>query len=120
MEKEKRSKLWFIIRIGNNFNVMLIVAFFLGVLLIGSTYAWLSSSLDVRINFLNLTVSNDSGLSISLDGINFGESVVVSEDILIDDLKATYPNHVNQWCGRGLIPVSTIGIKNPDSDKYCG
>ncbi len=118
MEKEKRSKLWFIIKIGNNFNVMLIVAFFLGVLLIGSTYAWLSSSLDVRINFLNLTVSNDSGLSISLDGINFGESVVVSEDILIDDLKATYPNHVNQWCGRGLIPVSTIGIKNPDSDKF--
>ena len=57
MEKEKRSKLWFIIKIGNNFNVMLIVAFFLGVLLIGSTYAWLSSSLDVRINFLNLTVS---------------------------------------------------------------
>ena len=35
MEDKKRSKLWFIIKIGNNFNVMLIVAFFLGVLLIG-------------------------------------------------------------------------------------
>lgn len=118
MQKEKRSKLWFIIRIGNDFNVMLVVAFFLGILLIGTTYAWLSSSLDVKINFLNLTVSNDSGLSISLDGINFGESVIVSEDILIDEVTATYPNHTNQWCGRGLIPVSTIGIKDSNSDKF--
>jgi hypothetical protein len=118
MEEKRRSKLWFIIKIGNNFNVMLIVAFFLGVLLIGSTYAWLSSTLDVRINFLNLTVSNDSGLSISLDGITFGESVMVSEDILMNELKATYPNHTTQWCGLGLFPISTIGIKNPNAEKF--
>ena len=39
-----------------NFNLMLLVTFFLGVLLIFSAYAWFYASLDVQVKFVNLVV----------------------------------------------------------------
>ena len=76
--KQKKGFLKYYIKIGNSYNSMLIVAFLIGVLLIASSYAWLSSSLNVRVNFLNMKVDNDSGLSISFDGVNFFEKVLSS------------------------------------------
>lgn len=116
--KNNKSSFKYYIKIGNSFNTMLIVAFLIGVLLIASSYAWLSSSLNVRVNFLNLKVANDSGLSISLDGKNFTESVSAKEETITDDIKGVYPNHVNQWARRGLLPISTLGIPDNNSDKF--
>ena len=61
---------------------MLLVTFFLGVLLIFSTYAWFQASLDVKVKMVNLVVSKKNGLFISLDGIDFGSSVEISEENL--------------------------------------
>ena len=66
-----------------NFNLMLLVTFFLGVLLIFSAYAWFQSALNVQVKFVNLVVSKKNGLFISLDGINYGSSVEISRETLL-------------------------------------
>lgn len=101
-----------------NFNLMLMVTFFLGVLLIVSAYAWFQASLDVKVKFVNLVVSKKNGLFISLDGIDFTSSVEISEENLINNLKQTYPNNTSQWAKRGLYPISSIGITNNNTSKF--
>lgn len=100
-----------------NKKLLVMVAIFSCILLIISSYAWLSASLDVKIKFFNLVVSTDNGLFISLDGINFSDSVEISSDSLIKDLKEIYPNNTNQWAAGGLWPVSTNGLISSDTDK---
>jgi hypothetical protein len=101
-----------------NLRTLLFIIFFTAVLLVFSSYAWLSSSLNVQVKFFDLVVSSDRGLFISLDGIDFTESVEISLDSIITNLKATYPNHTNQWSASGLWPVSSPGIRNANSDKF--
>jgi hypothetical protein len=101
-----------------NSNQLLIATFFTGVLLIVSSYAWLSASLNVKVKFFDLSVSTDNGLFISLDGIDYSDSVEISVNSVITDLRATYPNHTNQWASGGLWPVSSNGIKNPNREKF--
>jgi hypothetical protein len=101
-----------------NSKLLMIAIFFTGVLLIISTYAWLSQSLNVKVKFFDLSVSTDNGLFISLDGIDYSDSVEISINSVITDLKATYPNHTNQWAAGGLWPVSSNGIKNASRDKF--
>ncbi len=101
-----------------NTNQLVVTIFLIGILLIVSTYAWLSQSLNVKVKFFDLSVSTDKGLFISLDGIDFSDSVEISLSSVITDLKATYPNHTNQWATAGLWPVSSNGIKNADRDKF--
>ena len=98
-----------------NFNLMLLVTFFIGVLLIFSAYAWFYAALDVQVKFVNLVVSKKNGLFISLDGINFGSSVQISEESLIENLKTTYPNNTSQWSKYGLYPISASGLEHSDS-----
>lgn len=93
------------------------VTFLTAILLTASTYAWLSSALNVKINLFQLSVSSNTGLFISLDGIDFSDSVNISMDSIIMDLKETYPDHVNQW-SYGLWPVSTNGILSSNNDKF--
>ena len=108
-ENERESK---------NFNVLILIAFIAGLLLITATYAWFSSTLNAKVKMVNLVVSNDNGLSISFDGINFSQSIEISKETLIDNLRGVYPNHTNQWPVLGLKPVSTAGTPNSNSDKF--
>ena len=103
------------VRLFTRRNVSVFVIFMVGVLLIFSSYAWFSTSLNVKIKEFNMIVSKNSGLSISFDGINFGQSIEISRDTLINSLTKTYPNHNNQWATNGLTPVSTNGISNSNS-----
>ena len=96
----------------HRFFMSILVIFFLGILLIFSAYAWFSTSLNVQIKTFNMIVSRNSGLSISFDAINYDKSIEISEDILINRLKETYPNNLSQWARNGLIPVSSPGIVN--------
>jgi hypothetical protein len=101
-----------------NFNLMLLVTFFLGVLLIFSAYAWFYASLDVQVKFVNLVVSKKNGLFISLDGVEFGSSVQISKENLINNLKRTYPGNTSKWAKFGLYPISSNGIPNSNTDKF--
>ena len=98
--------------------IIFFLAFLTSIFLIVATYAWLSTTLNVKIRFVKMGVASNSGLFISLDGLDFSEEVVVSMDSIITDLKATYPNHTNQWAAMGLWPVSSNGIINTNSDKF--
>ncbi|MEG0137904.1 MAG: hypothetical protein RSB77_06215 [Bacilli bacterium] len=118
MKKTKNSIKEFFLNRKKSYNELLITTFLIGVLLIVSTYAWFSASLNVKIDFLNLIVVNENGLSISFDAINYTNSVKISEESLITDLFKTYPKHTNQWVSRGLLPVSSNGIPDKNSDKF--
>lgn len=108
-KKEKKKK---------NFNLLLVICFFSGVLLIVSTYAWFYASLNVRVNFFNIKVTDEKGLFISLDGINFSNSVQITKDYLMDELTDLYPNNNSQWAKYGLYPASTIGIKSQNDTRF--
>ena len=108
-KNKKRKKKYFL---------MLISIFLIGVLLIFSAYAWFSTSLNVRVKTFNMIVTKNSGLTISFDAINYDSFVEISEDMLINKLKETYPNNTSQWSGNGLIPVSTAGISNPNTHIF--
>ena len=95
--------------------VSIFIIFMVGVLLIVSSYAWFSTSLNVKIKEFNMVVSRNSGLSISFEGINFDKAIEISRETLIEGLTKTYPNHVNQWAATGLTPVSSNGISNSNS-----
>jgi len=99
----------------HKFYLSIIVIFFLGILLIFSTYAWFSTSLNVRVKTFNMIVTRNSGLSISFDAINYDRAIEISEDVLINKLVETYPNNLSQWAANGLVPVSSPGIKNNNS-----
>ena len=98
--------------------VLLLVVFLLAVALTFATYAWFSASLNVKVKFFDVKVSTDTGLFISLDGIHFSDSVEISRDSIITNLKQYYPNHTNQWAANGLWSVSSNGIPNSNSSKF--
>ena len=60
--------------------LLLFVVFVSSVVLTFATYAWFSASLNVKIKFVDVKVSTDTGLFISLDGIHFSDSVEISLD----------------------------------------
>jgi len=115
---KKTSKKTENLRKKRNKKVLFLIALCVGTLFIVSTYAWFSASLNVKIKFINMKVSTDSGLFISLDGVNFGSEIEVNNDTIINDLKTLYPNHTNQWPINGLWTVSTNGISNPNANKF--
>ena len=99
----------------HRFYLSVVIIFLLGILLIFSTYAWFSTSLNVRVKTFNMIVTRNSGLSISFDAINFDRAIEISEDVLINRLVETYPNNLSQWAANGLVPVSSPGITNSNS-----
>ncbi len=99
-------------------HILMIVAFFVGVVFIVSSYAWFSTALNVKVKNFNMIVSKNSGLSISFDGITYDSYVEISEDMLINKIRKTYPTNTSQWPALGLVPVSTNGIKTNNNDKY--
>ena len=101
-----------------NSKLLIVITFFTGVLLIISSYAWLSASLNVKVKFFDLVVSSDSGLFISLDGVEYFDSVEISMDSVITKLRSTYPKNTNQWAAAGLWPVSSNGIRNSNRNKF--
>ena len=100
-DEEKRNNI--------KFFLILFLILITGVILIYSTYAWFSSSLNVQIYGFNVHVDHDSDLAISLDGTNWKQSVNISKDSLVKDLLNIYPNHTNRWSDY-MSTVSTIGL----------
>ncbi len=106
--KEKKNK---------NYNMMLFFTFIVGIVLIVSTYAWFSSTLDASVDFVTVSVNRETGIYISLDGVNYDETITVNKEEVTTNLEDTYPGHNNKWVdSRGLIPISSNGI--PDSNTF--
>lgn len=117
-KSKKKKKKFAISKISSKTKILSCVVLFLTTLLIISTYAWFSASLNVKVKFINLKVSTETGLFISLDGVNFASEIEISKDSILNDILELYPNHTNQWSNNGLWTVSTIGIPNNNTDKF--
>lgn len=119
MELEENKKIKFKLpKFTKRSKLLIVVVFFLFVALVFATYAWFSASLNVKVKFFDVKVSTDTGLFISLDGVNFSDSIEISKDSIIRDLNSLYPNHTNQWAATGLWSVSSNGIPDSNSDKF--
>jgi len=99
------------------FNTLIFLAFVTCLVLIYSSYAWFSSTLDVKLNNFRAVVDPETGIYISLDGINWGSTIEISEENIINKLANSYPGNTNQW-SQGMTSVSTIGQKNPTDNKF--
>lgn len=105
------------IRSNIRFNTLLFMAFVTCLVLIYSTYAWFASTLDVKINNFRAVVDPETGIYISLDGVNWGSTVEISKENIITKLSNNYPRHTNQWSD-GMTSVSSIGLANNNDDKF--
>lgn len=99
------------------FNTILIAIFITSIVFIYSTYAWFSSSLDVTISDFKMTTNSIDGLYISLDGVTWSDSIEVSGENMKNLLHQSYKNHTTQW-SYALSPISSIGIKDNNNDKF--
>ena len=89
MTEEKKFK-FNLPKLTKRSRLLFIVLLLLAVVLIFATYAWFSASLNVKIKFFDVKVSTDTGLFISLDGVNFSDSIEISNESIIDDLYDLY------------------------------
>ena len=98
-----------------NIFITIFLIFVFAVLLIVSSYAWFSTTLNVKIKTFNMVVTRNDGLSISHDAVTYGNYIEISRDLLYDNLAKTYPGHRTIWNQNGLIPVSTNGNSSRNS-----
>ena len=90
-----------------------IMVLFLGLVLIGSTYAWFTANRTVTVESIDVNVSTSEGLQISTDASTW-KSIVTNADIT----SASWTGVLNQLPSGSntLSPVSTIGTV--DSNGY--
>jgi len=83
-----------------------------------ATYAWFIGMRTVHVNPFEVEIAATKSLQLSLDGVHWSDTVSINKDNYSDPGTAgTYaaksaqnPNgNTNNWAGRGLIPVSTVG-----------
>lgn len=99
------------------FDLILFLLFITGIVFIYASYAWFQSSLDVKFDSIKIKAATDNNLSISLDGIDWGNSISISKENIIDNLNNSYPNHTNRWAGQ-LTTVSTVGMLESNEGKF--
>ena len=84
----------------------LIVIFSLtAVILSVSTYAWFIGMRTVNVSSFNVEISSTDSLLLSIDGSKWDTTVDISKA----NYSTAYTGNTNNWAGRGLIPVSSIG-----------
>ena len=84
------------------------------ILLATSTYAWFIGMKTVNVSPFDVKVAAIDGLSLSLDGITWADTVSINKD---NYNVATYTGNTNTWGGTGLIPISTVGVVSDDTSK---
>ncbi|MDD6272016.1 MAG: hypothetical protein PUA90_00655 [bacterium] len=84
------------------------------ILLATSTYAWFIGMKTVNVSPFDVKVAAIDGLSLSLDGITWADTVSINKD---NYNVATYTGNTNTWGGTGLIPISTVGVVSDTTSK---
>ena len=79
------------------------------VVLTVSTYAWFIGMKTVDVSSFDVKIAAIDGLSLSLDGSVWADTVSINE---ANHKTVSYTGNTNSWGGEGLIPVSTVGVIN--------
>ena len=80
-----------------------------------STYAWFIGMRTVHVSSFDIEIASTDSLLLSLDGEKWDTTVSITSETFDDDTttdgtpKVVYNGHTNNWAGRGLIPMSSIG-----------
>ena len=86
-----------------------------------ATYAWFIGMRTVNVNPFEVEIAATEDLQLSLDGIHWSDTVSINKDNYMNpntsdptknnrtDDSNKYKTNTNNWAGRGLIPVSTVG-----------
>lgn len=86
------------------------------VVFIVASYAWFIGTTEVAVSDFEIGVKSSEGLTISLDGINFSNTITISESAVTTELDEIYAGHKNHWVGQeGLVPISTVGTFNANA-----
>ena len=87
-----------------------LVLTFMAIVFGSATYAWFIGMRTVNVNPFEVEIATTRGLELSLDGVHWAETVSINKDNYSNPGVAdTYLTNTNNWAGRGLIPVSTVG-----------
>ena len=96
------------------------------IILVVSTYAWFVGMKTVSVATFDVEIAATDGLSLSLNGEYWAETVNISStnyaynaDAVKTDLKQNYiyNGSTNTWGGKGLVPISTVGQIDPASSR---
>lgn len=85
------------------------------IIFVVATYAWFIGTTQITVNEFEIGVKSGDGLTLSLDGVSFTNSVTISEAAVTTELTSTYADHTNHWVGDGLVPLSSTGVMNKDA-----
>lgn len=95
------------------------IMFFIGitsVVFIVASYAWFIGTTEVAVSEFEIGVKSSEGLTISLDGLNFSNTIEISETKVTTELEGVYATHKNHWVGQeGLVPISSVGNFHPNA-----
>ena len=88
------------------------------VILVVSTYAWFVGMKTVSVATFDVEIAATDGLSLSLNGEYWAETVNVSSSNYKyteapTDANGIYNGSTNTWGGSGLVPISTVGQIDP-------
>ena len=94
-----------------------------------ATYAWFIGMRTVNVTPFEVQIAATEDLSLSLDGVNWADVVTINstnyknpaaasaQDNTLEATGNPYSTNTNTWGGRGLIPMSSIGIINTATSR---
>ena len=83
-----------------------------------ATYAWFIGMRTVSVNPFEIEIAATRSLDLSLDGVHWSDTVSINQNNYSNPGVAdTYLTNTNNWAGRGLIPVSTVGEVDISSSR---
>ena len=86
---------------------LVITCAMLAVLLSTGTYAWFIGMKTVNVSSFDVEISAIDGLSLSLDGVAWADTVTISKE---NYATVNTSNNTNSWGGNGLYPISSVGL----------
>ena len=84
------------------------------IILTVSTYAWFIGMKTVNVSSFDVKIAAIDGLSLSLDGEHWADTVAINEET---HKSVSYDDNTNSWGGTGLIPVSSVGKIDPIASR---
>ena len=83
-----------------------------------ATYAWFIGMRTVNVTPFDVEIAATESLLLSLDGKTWDTTVAINSSNYSDPGTAgTYLDNTNNWGGRGLIPMSSIGDIDPSTNR---
>ena len=93
---------------------LFIICSLCGILLMVATYAWFIGMKTVNVETFDVTIASIDGLSLSLNGKDWSDTVKINADNY-NDPDTVGNTTTNSWTG--LIPMSSVGKINEESSR---